>query len=106
MLEMAKKKTRRFQFLFSTEDLNFDPKRVEIRDVESGKVLKVETSIEKVGKKPKKIFGIRMAEDDIQKIRKTARRADMEIGEFAREALAKAVAEKAEDLERLKKTKR
>jgi len=31
-----------------------------------------------------KIFGVRMAEEDIQKIRQTARRADMEIGEFAR----------------------
>ena len=105
MLEMAKKKTRRFQFLFSTEDLNFDPKRVEIKDVETGKILKVESSIERVGKKKKKIFGIRMEPEDIQKIRKTARRADMEIGEFAREALAKAVAEKSEDLERLKKNK-
>ena len=44
-----------------------------------------------------------MAEDDIQKIRQTARRADMEIGEFAREALAKAVDEKAEDKKRIRK---
>ena len=44
-----------------------------------------------------------MAEEDIQKIRQTARRANMEIGEFAREALAKAVAEKAEDSKRIKK---
>jgi len=47
-----------------------------------------------------------MAEEEIQKIRKTARRADMEIGEFAREALAKAVAEKAEDSKQIRKTKR
>ena len=106
MLNVAKKKQHTFQFLFSTEDLDFDPKRVEVKDVETGKILKVESSIERVGKKKKKIFGIRMDEDDIQKIRQTARRADMEIGEFAREALAKAVAEKAEDLERLQKTKR
>ena len=103
---MARKKTKVFQFLFSTEDLDFDPKTVEVKDVESGKVLKVESSIEQVGKKKKKIFGIRMEAEDIQKIRQTARRADMEIGEFAREALAKAVAEKAEDLKRLKKNKR
>ena len=106
MLEMARKKTKVFQFLFSTEDLDFDPKRVEVKDVETGKILKVESSIERVGKKKKKIFGIRMEAEDIQKIRQTARRADMEIGEFAREALAKAVAEKAEDLKRLKKNKR
>ena len=106
MLNVAKKKQHTFQFLFSTEDLDFDPKRVEVKDVETGKILKVESSIERVGKRKKKIFGIRMDEDDIQKIRQTARRADMEIGEFAREALAKAVAEKAEDLERLQKTKR
>ena len=52
-----------------------------------------------------KIFGVRMAEEDIQKIRQTARRADMEIGEFAREALAKAVDEKTEDSKRLAKNK-
>jgi len=46
---------------------------------------------------------VRMAEGDIQKIRKTARRADMEIGEFAREAMEKAVKEKEADLQRLKK---
>ena len=91
---MAKEK-KVFQFLFSTTDLDFDPKTVEVKDVESGKVLKVESSIEQVGKKKKKIFGIRMEAEDIQKIRQTARRADMELGEFAREALAKAVAEKS-----------
>jgi len=31
MLEMAKEK-KVFEFLFSTTDLNFDPKRVEVRD--------------------------------------------------------------------------
>ena len=66
-----------------------------------GQRLSVQT--ERVGKKKKKIFGIRMEPEDIQKIRQTARRANMEIGEFAREALAKAVAEKAEDSKRIKK---
>ena len=51
-------------------------------------------------------FGVRMDEEDIQKIRQTARRANMEIGEFAREALAKAVAEKAEDSKRTRENKR
>jgi len=102
---MAKEK-KIFQFLFSTTDLTFDPRRVEVRDVETGKILKVESKVKTVRKRKGKIFGIRMAEDDIQKIRKTARRADMEIGEFAREALAKAVAEKSEDKKRIKKNKR
>ena len=106
MLNVAKKEKQTFQLLFSTEDLDFDPKRVEVKDVETGKILKVESSIERVGKKKKKIFGIRMEPEDIQKIRQTARRADMEIGEFAREALAKAVAEKAEDSKRIRKNKR
>ena len=69
-----------------------------------GQRLSVQT--ERVGKKKKKIFGIRMEPEDIQKIRQTARRANMEIGEFAREALAKAVAEKAEDSKRIRKNKR
>jgi len=94
MLEMAKEK-KVFQFLFSTEDLDFDPKRIKVLDSKTGKKLKVEFSIkQELGKRKEKIFGVRMAEEEIQKIRKTARRADMEIGEFAREALAKAVAEK------------
>jgi len=105
MLEMAKEK-KVFQFLFSTEDLNFDPKRVEVRDTATGKILKVESTVKTVGKRKDKIFGVRMAEDDIQKIRQTARRADMEIGEFARQAIGKAIQERAEDSERIGKTKR
>ena len=105
MLEMAKEK-KVFEFLFSTTDLNFDPKRVEVRDTATGRKLKVMSSIKQVGKRKEKIFGVRMAEDDIQKIRQTARRADMEIGEFAREALAKAVDEKAEDKKQIQKNKR
>jgi len=101
---MAKEK-KIFQFLFSTEDLDFDPKRVEIVDSKTGKKLKVESTVKTVGKRKEKTFGIRMEPEDIQKIRQTARRADMEIGEFAREALAKAVAEKAEDLARIRKSK-
>ncbi len=105
MLEMAKEK-KVFQFLFSTEDLNFDPKRVEVRDSKTGKKLKVEFRIKQVGKKKDKIFGVRMAEEEIQKIRKTARRADMEIGEFARQAIGKAIQERGEDSKRIRKTKR
>jgi len=93
MLEMAKEK-KVFQFLFSTEDLNFDPNTVEVIDTVTGRRLKVESTVKTVRKRKEKIFGVRMAESEIQKIRQTARRADMEIGEFAREALAKAVAEK------------
>jgi len=102
VLEVARKK-KVFQFLFSTEDLDFDPSTVEVRDSKTGKVLKVESTVKTVRKRKEKIFGVRMDEEDIQKIRQTARRANMEIGEFAREALAKAVAEKAEDSKRIKK---
>jgi len=105
MLEMARKK-KVFQFLFSTQDLDFDPSTVEVRDSKTGKVLKVESKVKTVRKRKEKIFGVRMEEEDIQKIRQTARRADMEIGEFAREALAKAVDEKAEDSKRIRKNKR
>ena len=99
------RKEKVFQFLFSTQDLDFDPSTVEVRDSKTGKVLKVESKVKIVRKRKEKIFGVRMDEEDIQKIRQTARRADMEIGEFAREALAKAVAEKAEDSERIRKSK-
>jgi len=99
---MAKEK-KVFQFLFSTEDLDFDPNTVEVVDTATGRRLKIESTIKQVRKRKEKIFGVRMAEDDIQKIRQTARRADMEIGEFAREALAKAVDEKAEDSKRIRK---
>jgi len=106
MLEMARKKTKVFQFLFSTTDLDFDPKRIEVKDTSTGKKLRVESTIKIVRLRKEKIFGVRMAEEDIQKIRQTARRADMEIGEFAREALAKAVDEKTEDSKRIQKNKR
>jgi len=105
MLGMAKK-TQRFQFLFSTTDLDFDPKRVEVRDVKTGKKLEIEAEIKAVGRKREKVFGVRMAEEDIEKVRKTARKADMEIGAFTRQALEKAVAEKAEDSKRLAKNKK
>jgi len=105
MLTMAKK-TQRFQFLFSTEDLDFDPKRVEVVDSKTGKKLKIESTIKAVGNKREKTFGVRMAEDDINRIRQTARRADLEIGEFAREAIEKAIQEKEADLKRLKKNKK
>ena len=82
----------------------FSVREIIPQTVSQGQRLSVQT--ERVGKKKKKIFGIRMDEEDIQKIRQTARRANMEIGEFAREALAKAVAEKAEDLQRISKTKK
>ncbi len=99
-------KKKVFQFLFSTEDLDFDPKRIEVRDASTGKKLKGKSTIKIVEKRKDKIFGVRMAEEEIQKIRQTARRADLEIGEFAREALAKAVDEKAEDSKRIRKNKK
>jgi len=102
MLEMARKK-KVFQFLFSTQDLDFDPKRVEVRDSKTGKKIKIEAEIKAVGKKREKVFGVRMAEEDIEKVRKTARKADMEIGAFTRQAIEKAIQEKEADLQRLAK---
>ena len=61
------KKQQIFQFLFSTEDLNFDPKRVEVRDSKTGKKLKVHSAIKVVNKDKIKVFGLRMTEGATRK---------------------------------------
>jgi hypothetical protein len=75
MLEMTKKK-QTFQFLFSTEDLDFDPSRVQIIDERTGKELKVQSTIKIVNKDKVKIFAVRMTEGQIEKIHRTAGKVD------------------------------
>ena len=94
------------QFLFSTEDLDFDPKRVEVVDTVTGKKLKVEFTTKIVGNEMTKIFAVRMTPDDFKRIRKTAETAHINPSDFAREAIAKAIQEKEEDSKRIRKNKK
>ena len=102
MLNMVKKKATH-QFLFSTTNMDFDPSTVEVVDTSTGKRLKVEVRTKIVGNEKTKIFGVRMTEDDIKRIRKTAKTAHINPSDFARGAIAKAVKEKEADLKRLNK---
>jgi len=105
MLDMVKRK-QTFQFLFSTEDLDFDPKRVEVVDSKTGKKLKIHSAIKIVNKDKVKIFAVRMTEGQIEKIKRTAGKASLTPADFGRQVLEKAIQERAEDSKRLKKTKR
>jgi len=102
MLDMVKKKATH-QFLFSTTNLDFDPSTVEVIDTSTGKKLDVEVMTKIVGNEKTKIFGVRMTEDDVKRIRKTAKTAHINPSDFAREAIEKAVKEKEADLKRLAK---
>ena len=104
MLNMVKKKATH-QFLFSTTNMDFDPKTVEVVDTATGKKLKVEVRTTIVGNEKTKIFGVRMTEDDVKRIRKTAKTAHINPSDFAREAIEKAVQEKETDLKRIRKKK-
>jgi len=104
MLQMAKKQ-QTFQFLFSTTDLDFDPKRVEVIDTATGKKLKIHSAIKIVNKDKVKVFGLRMTEGGLEKLKRTARKLDQTYADFAREAIQKALRENEEDLERLNKNK-
>jgi len=105
MLQMAKQK-KTFQFLFSTEDLDFDPSRVEVRDTATGKKLKIHSAIKIVNKDKVKIFAVRMTEGQIERIHRTAGKLDQTPADFGRQVLEKAIQEKAEDSKRIKKNKR
>ena len=106
MLQMAKQKKQTFQFLFSTTDLDFNPKRVEVRDTATGKKLKIHSAIKIVNKDKVKIFAVRMTEGQIEKIHRTAGKLDQTPADFGRQVLEKAVAEKAKDKKQLRKTKK
>jgi len=109
MLDMAKKKDSpraKHQFLFSTTDLDFDPKRIKVVDTETGKKLRVEIMTKIVGDKKNQTFTVRMTEDNIEQISRTAKREDVSPSEFARQAIERAIQERAEDSKRTGKTKR
>ena len=105
MLDMAKKK-QTFQFLFSTTDLDFDPKRVEVRDSKTGKELKLHSAIKIVNKDKVKIFAVRMTEGQIERIHRTAGKASLTPADFGRQALERAIQEKEQDTKRISKTKK
>ena len=109
LLDMAKKKDSlraKHQFLFSTTDLDFDPKRIKVVDTETGKKLRVEIMTKIVGDKKNQTFSVRMTEDNIEQISRTAKREDVSPSEFARQAIERAIQERAEDSKRIRKTKR
>ncbi len=109
MLDMAKKKDSpraKHQFLFSTTDLDFDPKTVEVRDTATGKKLKIHSAIEIVNKEKAKIFAVRMTEGQIERIHRTAGKLDQTYADFGRQAIERAVREIEEDEQRSRKNKR
>jgi len=103
MLQMAKQKKQTFQFLFSTEDLDFDPKRVQVIDEKTGKKLKIHSTIKIVNRDKVKIFAVRMTEGQIEKIHRTAGKLDQTPADFGRQVLEKAIQERAEDKKRISK---
>jgi len=109
MLDMAKKKDSpraKHQFLFSTTDLDFDPKRIKVVDTETGKKLRVEIMTKIVGDKKNHSFTVRMTEDNIEQISRTAKREDVSPSEFARQAIERAIQEREDDSKRISKTKK
>lgn len=104
MLDMVKKK-QTYQFLFSTEDLDFDPKRVQVIDEKTGKKLKVESTIKIVNRDKVKIFAVRMTEGQIEKLKRTAGKASLTPADFGRQAIEKAIQEKEQDSKRIRLNK-
>jgi len=105
MLTMAKK-TQRFQFLFSTEDLDFDPSTVEVVNSKTGKILKIESTIRSIGKQKTRVFGLRLPESELQEVHRTAKKVNISPSDFARIAIKKAIKEVEEDSKRIRKNKR
>jgi len=105
MLQMSKKQ-QTFQFLFSTTDLDFDPKTVEVRDTATGRKLKIHSAIKIVNKDKVKVFGLRMTEGQLEKLKSTAGKLDQTYADFARQAIEKALQEREQDTKRLAKNKK
>jgi len=104
MLDMVKRK-QTYQFLFSTEDLDFDPKRVQVIDEKTGKKLKIHSAIKIVNKDKVKIFAVRMTEGQIERIHRTAGKASLTPADFGRQAIEKAIQEKEQDSKRIRLNK-
>jgi len=101
MYNMVKKATH--QFIFSTEDMSFDPSTVSVIDTSTGKKLDVEVMTKIVGNERTKIFAVRMTPDDLKRVRKTAKMAHINPSDFARQAFEKAIKEIEEDEKRISK---
>jgi len=105
MLTMAKTK-KTFQFLFSTTDLDFDPSTVSVVDTKTGKELKIESQIRAIGRHKTVVFGLRLPESELKEVHRTAEKANVSPSDFARLAIRKAVKEREDDLQRIRKTKK
>jgi len=102
---MAKKRKTTFQFLFSTTDLTFDPSTVQVIDERTGKELKIDSTIQTVEKQRTKVFGLRITEDELKRIHRTAKKVKVSPGDFGRRAIERAVREVEDDSKRQKKNK-
>ncbi len=100
------KEKQTYKFVFSTKDLDFDPKTAEVRDTATGKILKLESAIKVVDKNKVKIFAVRMTEGQIERLRSSAKKLNINPPDFGRQALEKAIAEVEDDLQRTNKTKK
>jgi len=96
MLTMAKTK----------KTVDFDPSTVSVIDSKTGKELKIESQIRAIEKHKTVVFGLRLPEGELKQVRQTAKKANVSPSDFARLAIRKAVKEREDDLQRLKKTKR
>ena len=101
-----KKKKALYHFLFSTDDLDFDPNRIEVTDTETGQKYEVQVHMVKNKKKKlTKIFSLRLADSEINEIKDVAEEMDLTPAHFARRVLREAIQEN-KDEQRLAKNKR
>jgi len=102
-----KKKKILYQFLFSTEDMDFDVSRVEVIDSETGTKFKVDVHMIRNKRNIlTKVFSLRLPDNEIEEIKNVAEGEDLTPAHFARRAIRRAVAEKEADNKRLGKEKR
>ena len=87
-------------------DLNWDESTVEVRDEKTGEVHKLEVETVKNNNKIlEKVFTIRLAEGEYEKIKQIARSQDLKPAHFARRLIRKAIQEKEDDSKRIRKNK-